>query len=158
MTLRTYALGDMIVKPGGEPVSMQLLCHGICDVIWMNAYKLALVDSDVVQWNPHNPLNKFDDEIHGMIEEIHKAMTQNTLAEQSRQELGLQDKRGFKVQRLTKGDSITVRGLADKGSYSHMSASKEICIVAASSTVKTFELARESVQHLPPDIRVVSSH
>lgn len=158
MNPRTYNFGEVIVKPGSEPVSMQLLCHGICDVIWMNAIKVPVAEGEVLTSSPKNPLNKFDKEIHGVIEEIHKTMTQLSIPEQS-VNLNDQDfhgRKGFKVQRLTKGDAITVRGLAEKGSYSHMSASKEISVVAASSSVKTFELSRESVQFLPPEIRVKS--
>lgn len=150
------------MNPNQTPTSMQLICRGICDVIWLNSVRGPVVNYDALEYKTENPLTKFDDEIHDMIEDLHSQRAQfkaTSTLETSFSGNGFKNiltQQGFRVQRLIKGDAITVRGLSPAGSYSHMSSHNQIYIVAGSSNVTTFELEMSKVKYLPPEIRVTS--
>lgn len=120
-----------------------------------------MVNYDAYEFKTENPLTKFDDEIHEMIEELHSQRalfkTTSTFGGKSNDKSfkKILTQQGFRVQRLIKGDALTVRGLSPVGSYSHMSSSSEMYVVAGSSNVTTFELDQSKVRFLPPEIRVV---
>jgi len=156
---RVYTLGDTIVNPKEMPKSMQLICRGICDIIWLNPSKGPVVNYDAYAFKTENPLTKFDDEIHDMIEELHSQRAQfkatSNFGTEATEEgfKKILSQQGFRVQRLIKGDAITVRGLAPPESFSHMSSSKDMYVLASSSSVTTFELEQSKVKYLPPEIR-----
>lgn len=160
LTPRVFNLGDTIVNPHVPPTSMQLICHGICDIIWLHDQKSSKFKSQNYHHESENPLQKFDSEIHDMIKDLHNRRSQYDSLNLDNDELkkekkNLLSKQGFRVQRLIKGDAITIRGLSPPDSYSHKSTSNDIWIVAGSNLVKTYELDREKVKFLPPEIRVI---
>jgi len=141
--------------PGKVPEAMQLISTGICDVVWTTT-----MDKDalkVKKFKLDNPLGKFSTEIHEIIQDMenHKeeALALNlTRTPGEKDETGLTQFmgiQGFRVQRLIKGDALTVRALSSKV-LSSMSA---MSVVAASSIVKTYELHKKKLPFLPPAIR-----
>lgn len=64
--------------------------------------------------------------------------------------------RGFRVQRLVKGDALTVRALAGTDEYAKKKLAEKagMYIVAVSTTVSTFSLTRESIKYLPDKLRM----
>lgn len=126
---------------------MMLIGEGICDVIWTphnlrsnQSKSKFLRKTDEVQFN--NPMDKFSDSLHKIL------VSNKKQADKSEQEsAGMQ---GFKVQRLMRGEAMTIRSLS---AYDYLIPS-QLKIVAASRSVKVFEFHRSKLSYLPENIKV----
>lgn len=125
-----------------------LIGDGICDVIWKPPQSPRSFKSKNGIKNPiepnrtENPLEKFSSHLHNIIlanSSSNKAVGQENSDEE------------FKVQRLMRGDALTVRALSAKESL----IVSEMKIAASSKSVKVFSLERSSLKFLPQNIRVV---
>ena len=146
---RDFKQGQVLVEPGQVPGGMLLIGAGVCDVEWRPAApRLGLAprepgsakrDAGLEQ----NPFGKFN----GRLNKAIRAERAERECKEQQMEAG-----GFLVQRLTQGDALTVRGMSP-GCAQEPS---RLRVVAASRSVRAFELRKECLESLPPSVRVAS--
>lgn len=149
----SFLYESTVVEPGIIPTSMMLIGEGICDVIWKpivsrNSEKETTKGNIKVAEDMENPMDKFSDSLH----KIFVVNKQNSInSEQHPDSINTQ---GFKVQRLMRGEAMTVRSL----SALDFNIPSQLKIVAASRSVKIFKFRRSQLENLPENIRVVLLH
>lgn len=159
---KSYKLGDTLVEPYQTPTSMELISHGICDVIWISQVQNPPDPSKdkASQSKVRNPMKKFNEEVHQIVCKLETdqfRLNQIQLQRRDSRNLtmtNLIENNGFRVQRLIKGDALTVRALSSRANLMKSS----MMIIASSSIVQTFELKSSDIQYLPPDLRVNNFH
>ena len=150
LSIEIFERDRELVSIRDKPKHLMLIGDGICDVIWRpllsprnlkprNSFQKNSAVSEI-----DNPLQKFS-------ESLHKIMISNK-SQKSAIEIDNPTSEGFKVQRLMRGDALTVRALSSKISHKP----SQMKIVASSKTVKVFKLERSNLQYLPENIRVDS--
>lgn len=135
----------MIVSPGDVPQEMQLIADGVCDVALVSDKR----EEDAFEGFEfkNNPLNKFNKEIHDVIQGLEKEEKISTSA-RLRNKL---NKAAFVVQRLLKGDALTVRALTMPMSFKTVSPA--FLSIVASTPVRVYTLAPSALPMFPPNIR-----
>ena len=141
----SYSIGEVLIATGDVPVDLQLIADGVCDVVLISD-KREEEDFGSLQFK-NNPLNKFNKEIHDVIQVLEDA-NKNSTATRMKKKL---NKAAFVVQRLLKGDALTVRALTQRSSG--QSIQPAFLSVVTSSPVRVYKLSPQALPMLPPNIR-----
>jgi hypothetical protein len=135
----------VLIGTGDVPVDLQLIADGVCDVVLISD-KREEEDLGWMQFK-NNPLNKFNKEIHDVIQVLEDANKTST-ATRMKKKL---NKAAFVVQRLLKGDALTVRALTQRSTA--LPIQPAFLSVVTSSPVRVYKLSPQALPMLPPNIR-----
>ena len=124
-----------------------LIFEGICDVEWIPENKKNIKSRDEILRRKReallksNPLGKFN-------VQLNRAMESERREQEDKDQM--MKILGFTVQRLVKGDALTVRGMSSQSEP----VKSKLRVVAASRKVRVFELKPSCLKYLPPPVRV----
>ena len=147
LSIENFERNKELIGFGEVPRCMMLIGEGICDVVWTPTLSpkqkaLASLKNLPPPTDLGNPLNKFSESLHMIVSSSKKKNEADDQQNPQSEE--------FKVQRLMRGDALTVRALSSK----ICDIRSQMKIVAASKSVRVYSLLRSNLQYLPDNIRV----